>query len=344
MTAVQSLAATTPAQAARASWVVHQGRIVRADEVGLPLTTQGLHYGTGAFEGLRARADGSDLLLFRPADHFARLLRSCRLLRIDLGMSVPELTRLTVELLSRVGSTGHVYVRPIAHKLALLPGTRPGVALDGVSDSLSIITFPLGGYAPATGMRCAVSSWARPPGNVIPAGAKIAGLYVNSALAAQEARSAGYDDAILLNTRGEVAEATTANVFAVQGDRLLTPPDDADILPGITRDTVSTLAADHLGLPTHRQTVGVADLLCADEVFLTGTGLGVVGVTEIAGRPIGDGSPGPVTGNLQQLYSDATLGRLFQHRDWVTRIPLAASATDDPPHSGNTTGGKDDHA
>jgi branched-chain amino acid aminotransferase len=333
MTTVASTAETTPAQRARSSWVVHQGRIVRSDEVGLPLTTQGLHYGTGAFEGLRARPDGDELLLFRPVDHFARLLRSCRLLRIDLGLSAPELTQLTVDLLTRIGSPGQLYVRPIAHKLALLPGTRPGVGLDGVSDSLSIITFPLGSYAPDTGLRCAVSSWARPPANVIPTQAKIAGLYVNSALAAQEARSAGYDDAIMLNTRGEVAEATTANVFAVRGGRLFTPPDDADLLPGITRDTISTLAADHLGLPTHRQPLGVTDLICADEVFLTGTGLGVVGVTEVSGRPIADGVPGALTSTLARLYADATLGRLSQHRDWVTRIPLVTTARHDPVNS-----------
>ena len=317
----QASAATRPAVAAVA---YHRGDFVPLAEAALPLTTQALQYGTGVFEGIRANlsADGDSLLLFRVHDHFERFVRSCRLLRIDPGHTVDELVDITCELLRRNGSATDTYLRPLGYKLGLLPGSRPGVGLTGVSDAVSITAFAMGAYMPAAGIRCGVSSWVRPRGGAVPMRAKVTGGYVNNALAMDEARAAGYDDAILLNDRGHVAEASTANVFAVAAGRLITPPPTADLLPGITRDTVSVLAAD-LGIEAGERDFALPDLLAADEVFLTGTGVGLTPVVEICGRPIGSGHPGPVTRDLADLYARTIRGGApAPHDHWLTPVRI----------------------
>ncbi|WP_248958364.1 branched-chain amino acid transaminase [Sphaerisporangium perillae] len=306
-------------------WVYHrvqdEGGIVPFDEVRLPPSTQGLHYGTAAFEGIRAHTaeGGGAPHLFRVRDHYLRFLRSCRLLRIDVGLSADELTDVTVELLRRNGDMGDVYVRPLAYKLGLLPGTPPGVGLSGISAAVTIVVNRLGSYTAPGGVRCLISSWRRPSHAAIPVQAKVTGGYVNSALAVDDARAAGYDDAILLNDAGQVAEASTANVFAVRGGTVLTPPPDADILPGITRDTVFALAAE-LGLVAVERPLHPADLLLADEVFLTGTGVGVTPVIEINGRPIGAGEPGPITRRLVERYRQVVRAEREDTRRWLTPV------------------------
>ncbi|AEW95053.1 MULTISPECIES: branched-chain amino acid transaminase [Streptomycetaceae] len=327
MTATTGEHAATPTPQRRPGvlgWAYHQGEYLPATEARLPLTTQALQYGTGVFEGIRgyAAADGDQVLLFRAHDHFARLLRSCALLRIDPGATVDELVGVSAELLRRNAVVADTYLRPLAYKLALLPGSPPGVSLSGVSDALSVTAFALGAYTSPRGIRCAVSSWTRPRGSSVPVRAKTTGGYVNNALAMDEARAAGYDDAVLLDERGKVAEATTANVLVVKGDRLLTPPASADILPGITRDTVLTLAAD-LGLDTAECELGPADLYQADEVLLTGTGVGITPVTEVSGRPVADGVPGPVTTRLTDTYAQIVRGAGDpRYAHWLTAVRI----------------------
>ncbi|WP_409494786.1 branched-chain amino acid transaminase [Amycolatopsis sp. cmx-11-12] len=321
MTAEVSDGSRTEARPATTAWAYHLDGFVPVAEATVPVTTQGLHYGTGVFEGIRAHVvpGRPELAVFRLRDHLERFTRSCRLLRIDLPHDVDELMALVVELLSRNGSASDTYIRPLAYKYRLLPGTRPGVSLRGNSDALSVIAFALGDYSPTAGIRCSISSWTRPTGRSLPVRAKATGAYLNNALAVDEARAAGYDDAILLNERGGVAEASTANVFVVRGEELLTPPPDADILEGITRDTVRVLAAE-LGFGYAERPLQPADLLVADEVFLTGTGLGVTPVVEIAGRGVGDGEPGPVTTGLRRRYHDLVRGSDDRHEHWITRV------------------------
>ncbi|MFT7841709.1 branched-chain amino acid transaminase [Saccharothrix sp. BKS2] len=327
MTAGTAPAERTGSRPVTTAWAYHLDGFVPMAQATLPVTTQGLHYGTGVFEGIRAHVvpDRAELAVFRLHDHLARFERSCRLLRIDLPHDVDELAGIVVELLSRNGVVQDTYIRPLAYKHRLLPGTPPGVSLRGNSDGLSVIAFALGAYSPEGGVRCAISSWARPSARSIPVRAKATGAYLNNALAVDEARAAGYDDAILLNDRGRVAEASTANVFAVRGTALVTPPPDADILEGITRDTVRVLAAD-LGLEHVERDLQPADLLLADEVFLTGTGLGVTPVVELAGRPVGRGEPGPVTTELRRRYHDLVRGRDERHEHWLTRVPVPRNA------------------
>jgi branched-chain amino acid aminotransferase len=301
----------------------HRGEFTDARTAQLPLTTQGLHYGTGVFEGIRAHLlDSGDLAVFRLGDHLDRMLAGARLLRIDTGVTRERLTDVVVELIRRNGFVADLYLRPLAYKLGLQPGTRPGVGLTGVSDALSIVVSKLGDYQPSQGIRCLISSWRRPARAAIPVRAKITGGYVNNALALDEARSAGFDDAILLDEHGFVAEATTANVFVVRDGRLVTPPATGDRLSGITRDTVLTLAAD-LGVERVEAELDSTDLLQADEAFITGTGCGVSPVIEIAGRPVGEGRPGPVGTVLRETYDQTIRGRRPDTRGWLTTVTLA---------------------
>lgn len=296
----------------------HDGEFVPLERAVLPVTTQALQYGTGVFEGIRAYAqDDGGLAVFRAHDHYRRLLRGSRTLRIDVGRSAEELCALTGELLRQIGATEDTYIRPLAYKRALLPGQKPGVSLSGVSDALSVNAFRMGSYTDPAGIRCAISSWRRPSSDALPVRAKVTGGYVNNALAVDEARAAGCDDAILLNSRGQVAEASTSNVFAVIGGRLVTPPATADLLEGITRDTVVTVAADLLRTTTDFRDLGRDELTGADEVFLTGTGTEIVPVTELAGRPVADGTPGSLTTALMSAYQDVVRGREPRYGDWL---------------------------
>ncbi len=318
--------AQAPAAPAIADVAYHDGGFVPLHQAQVPVTTQALQYGTGVFEGIRAyRGADGELLLFRALDHYRRLLRSSRMLHIEVGHSAEELCELTAELLRRIGSDADMYVRPLAYKRALLPGTPPGVRLQGVSDALTVNAFRMGSYTDRSGIRCAISSYRRPQAAVLPVRAKITGGYVNNALAVDEAHAGGYADAILLNSRGQVAEASTSNVFAVIGGRLVTPPATADLLEGITRDTVVTLARDLVEVPTDFHDLERDDLLNADEVFLTGTGSEIVPVIGIAGRTIGTGTPGPLTTSLASAYHAVVRGREPRYHHWLQPVGRAAS-------------------
>lgn len=311
----------TTGNRALADWAYHQGEFVPLAQATVGVTTQALQYGTGVFEGIRAyRQDHGGLAVFRSHDHYRRFRNSCRMLRIDLGMDEHELTQLSVELLRREGADVDMYLRPLAYKHRLLPGTPPGVPLRGVSDALSINAFRLDAYTERSGIRVTVSSWRRPSDTSLPVRAKITGGYVNNALALDDARASGYADAILLNGQGRVAEASTSNVFVVRDGRLVTPPVSADILDGITRDTVITLARDLLGAPTDQTDLTRADLVTADEIFLTGTGAEIVPVVELSGQLIGYGRPGPVTSALVDAYQQLVRGRLSGYGDWLTPV------------------------
>ncbi|MBQ0829539.1 branched-chain amino acid transaminase [Streptomyces tagetis] len=303
-------------------WAFHQGEFVRAGDIRLGVGTQGLHYGTGVFEGIRAyaAAEGGDSLLFKAREHYERLHASCRLLRLDLPFGPAELVEVTRELILRNRLLGDVYVRPVVYKQALEPGTPFGVRLSGVSTAVSIVTLPMGDYGKAGGIRCGVSSWRRVPDASLPARGKITGAYANNALAVEEATAAGYDDAIMLNQRGTVAEASTANVFVVGSGSVSTPGPDSDILPGLTRAAVIRLLADQAELTVVERTVQRSELHLADEVFLTGTGCQIVPVTEIDGRPVGDGTPGPVTTLVREAYQRAARGADPVHRHWNTPV------------------------
>ncbi|GLS05072.1 branched chain amino acid aminotransferase [Chitiniphilus shinanonensis] len=302
-------------------WVHLDGELRPAGDASLPLTTQAFNYGTGVFEGIRAyRTHAGALAVFRLDDHLRRLQASARLLKIDSLPDLPALRDAVLAVLRRNECNEDCYIRPLAFKKALLPGAGFGVKLHGVSDGFAINCLPMPSPPVIGALRCCVPAWRRVPDYCIPARAKVTGLYANSALAMEAAHSAGCDDAILLNVLGNVAEATTTNVFIRKGRRLLTPPSTAHILEGITRDTVRRLAAEHTDLVIEERDIALTDLYGADECFLTGTGREIAAVVAIDGYQIGDGQPGPTASALFEQYRAAVRGGLDRHSDWITPV------------------------
>jgi len=304
------------------------GKFIAESEARLPLLTHALHYGTGVFEGIRAYhdPDTGELLIFRARDHFRRMLSNVKFLKISLPHTEEELTRIAVELVKRNGFTTDVYIRPLAFKSA----AKVGVVL-GPEDSFAMICVPMGQYLDThKGLHCGVSSWRRLQDNAIPCRGKICGAYVNSALAAQEARDRGFDEGIFLNETGHVAEGSAMNIFLVRGNTLITPDVSQGILEGITRDSIMTLARDEFGIETQERIVDRTELYVADEVFLCGTAAEVAPVTRIDGRAVGEGTPGPVTLRLQEAYERASRGRLPRYATWVE--PVYGRVEEDVEH------------
>src|SRR5918997_2533883 len=309
--------------ASDAEWCYHGGELVRMGEVRLSPATHALNYGTGVFEGIRAywSEDRGTLQVLKMREHYERFERSCRMLRIDLPLSIDELCDTTLEILKRNAPREDTYIRPLAYKGI----TSVGVNLLG-ADSISIFTVPMGNYVELTGLRCCVSSWRRTPDTSIPARGKFTGSYINTALAVDEAHRAGYDDAIFLTQDGHVSEASAANIFLVRKGQLITPPVTADILEGIARECVMELTQKELGLPVVERDVDRTELYAADEVFLSGTGFQIAPVVEVDGRPIGTGSIGPVVERLQELYFKAARDGWDEYADWTVAVEVAERA------------------
>jgi branched-chain amino acid aminotransferase len=185
--------------------------------------------------------------------------------------------------------------------------------------SLAVIAFPFGKYLPPEGIRATIVSWRRVSNTMLPVMAKIGGIYVNSVLALVEARNKGFDEAILMDANGYIAEGSGENIFIVRKGKIYTPPTYASILEGITRDTIIKLATDE-GIPVEERPIAREEVYIADEVFLVGTAAEVTPVVEIDGRIIGDGKPGPVTKKLAELYAKVVRGQIEKYLRWVTPV------------------------
>jgi len=299
--------------------VFFQDRFMPLEQATLSVRTNALHYGTAVFEGIRAywEPEGEQLYVFRLPEHYERMLRNCRVLYLTVGKDVKELSRLTVELLRLNGHREDTYVRPIA----FVSSEEIGPRLHGYSTGFAVFTLPLGQYLDTTqGLRVGFSSWRRISDNAIPARCKVAGGYVNSALARTEAAHQGYDEALFLTEDGALCEGSAENIFLVRAGRLITPDVSSNILEGITRDTILTLAREALGLQVEERRVGRSEVYLADEVFLCGTGAQVAPVVEVDRRPVGEGIIGPVTARVQRLYFDVVRGKVPDYRHWLTPV------------------------
>lgn len=294
-----------------------RGQFMPLAEAKIGILTHALHYGTACFDGIRGNwnSEQEQLFLFRVRDHYERMHKGCRILKIKPPYSVDKMCQLTVEAVEKSGYLEDVYIRPLAYKSSEAIGVR----LHGLEDDFFIIVATLPAYLDAEkGVRCCTSSWRRIDDTMIPARGKITGIYVNSALAKTEANERGFDEAILLTHDGHVSEGSGENIFLVVGDKLVTPPSSDNILMGITRDTVIQLARKELGVETVERSVDRSELYIAEEVFFTGTAAHVSPIVEIDERPIGDGGIGKVTGQLQSLYFDVIKGKNPKYLDWYT--------------------------
>lgn len=310
----------------QADLIWHNGELIAWEDAKIHVLTHGLHYGTGVFEGERAYETQSGPAIFRHLDHLERLLTSAELYYMPVPYSLKELRAATHELIA-ANSLRECYIRPIVYRGYGQMGLYP---LDSPVD-VTIAVWPWGTYlgeeGKANGIRAKVSSWRRIPHEALIPHAKACGQYLNSVLAKIEASKAGYDEAILLDSHGFVCEGSGENIYAVRNGTIITPPQTAGILDGISRRSIIQIARD-LGYELIERDLARAELYMADEVFLTGTAAELVPVRELDDHPIGGGRPGPITKEIQHVFDDALHGRDPRYAEWldVVAVPSGQAA------------------
>ena len=301
---------------AKSIWL--DGKFIPWEEARVHLLTHSLHYGLGVFEGIRAYhcSDGRTAV-FRLQEHVRRLFDSAHVMQMDIPFGKPQVAEACCEIL-RVNQQKEAYLRPLAFVGEGVMGLHP----QNNPVQLAIISWVWGAYLGDEGLkqgiRGKISSFARHHVNVMMTKAKATGNYVNSIMAKREATQLGYDEAIMLDTDGYVAEASGENIFIVRDGLLKTPPLTA-VLPGITRDCILTLAGD-LGIPVKEDIFSRDELYLADEAFLTGTAAEVTPLREVDGRAIGSGKPGPLTQRLQAAFFALVKGEDTRYQRWLTYI------------------------
>ncbi len=281
--------------------------------------THALHYGTSVFEGVRCYDTEIGPAVFRHQDHIDRLFRSAEAYFMELPYTAEELRSATLELIARNGLRS-CYIRPLAYRGYGSMGLFPLSVQVDVTIAVWEWGLYLGEEGKRDGVRGKISSWRRISPNALMPHAKAGGQYLNSILAKVEAHNAGYDEAILLDHRGDVCEGTGENIFVIRDGEIATPPMSSSILEGISRDSIIKIAAD-MGHEVVERVIAVDELTIADEIFLTGTAAEMVPVRELDDRPVGSGRPGEITTALLQVYDDALHGRDERYRDWLDPVP-----------------------
>ena len=292
-----------------------EGEIVPYSKAKVGVATHALNYGTGAFGGVRGywNEDEEQLFVFRPIDHFKRLLNSAKLLRAEYEQTPEDLTAITLELLRKEAYRQDCYIRPLIYKA----DEKIGVRLHDLKDEITIFSIPFTRYIENDeNASVGFSSWQRVDDNAIPARGKITGSYINSALIKSDAMLSGFDEALVLNQNGHVSEGSAENIFMVRNGMLITPSVTENILEGITRRTIMMLARDELGLEVQERAIDRTEVYVCDEFFMTGTAAQVTAITKIDNRPVGDGKMGSITAQLKQMYDDLVRGRIEKFRHW----------------------------
>jgi branched-chain amino acid aminotransferase len=296
----------------------HNGRLVPWEEATVHVLSHGLHYGSSVFEGIRAYRTDEGPALFRPADHLRRLFASARIYRMELPYSREVLAAACREVVQANGLES-AYLRPIAYR----GFGSLGVGGDDVPVCVSVAAMEWGAYLGAealeAGVDVCVSSWPRWAPQVLPAAAKAGGHYLSSQLVTLEAKRHGYAEGLALNADGYLAEGAGENVFLVSEGVVYTPPLASTILPGITRDTVVTLAREQ-GYEVREQELPRESLYLADEVFLTGTAAEITPVRSVDRLTVGTGRRGPVTAVLQRAFFALVEGRAEDRHGWLERL------------------------
>jgi branched-chain amino acid aminotransferase len=298
------------------SYIWMNGELVEWDRAKVHVLTHALHYGSGVFEGIRCYSTQRGSAVFRHREHMQRLHRSAKLYFMEIPYTVEQLMSAARELV-KANELKECYIRPIAFRgygeMGLNPLNAPV--------EVAIAAWPWGAYLGEEGLRngirVKISSFQRIAPNILPPVAKCTGQYANSILAKLESLKAGYDEALLLDYRGFISEGPGENIFMVRDGVIYTPPEHASILPGITRDSVITLARD-MGYQVVEKDITRAELLLADEVFFTGTAAELTPIREIDGYEIG--KPGEVTRKLQKKFFDVTRGKDERYLHWLDFI------------------------
>jgi branched-chain amino acid aminotransferase len=301
----------------RDGFIWHDGKLVPWRSATTHVLTHSLHYGLAVFEGVRAYKTIDGTAIFRLKEHTDRWFNSAHIYMMKMPYDKETLMEAHKEVV-RANELESCYLRPIA----FYGSEKMGVSPKGASVHVSIAAWPWGAYLGADGLekgiRVKTSSYARHHVNVSMCRAKYSGTYANSILANLEATEHGYDEALLLDVDGFVAEGAGENLFVIKNGRIY-EPEIASALIGITRDTVITLARD-LGYEVTAKRMTRDDIYIADEAFFTGTAAEVTPIRELDGRTIGAGKRGPITAKLQKLFFDVVNGRVAKHKDWLTPV------------------------
>lgn len=296
------------------------GEFVSPEAAKTSVFTHSLHYGLGAFEGIRCyKTQDGKRGIFRLKEHLLRLYDSCKIAELKIPYSIAELTEATIESVRKSGLDEGIYIRPLVYigdgPLGVFPGFEPPV-------EVAIMTWVWGAYlgaeAKENGARVKISSFSRGHVNATMSKCKMTGSYTTGILAKLEVKRAGYDEALFLDTDGFVAEGSGENIFMIKDGAIKTTP-LTSILGGITRATLIELARAE-GLRVEEQRFTRDELYCADEVFFTGTAAEITPIREIDNRTIGDGKPGPITRKLSSRFFDVVLGRDAKHKNWLTYV------------------------
>jgi branched-chain amino acid aminotransferase len=293
-----------------------QNQFVPFKDANLSIATHALHYGTGAFGGLRGIPDPANpnqILLFRLDRHAARLSNSARLLNFDLPAE--KIFATITDFVKKNQPTTSFYIRPFVYTSGL--GIAP--RLHNIEKDFFVYGIELGDYLSPDGVSCRISSWCRQEDRSLPLRGKISGAYITSSLAKTEAVESGFDEAILLNANGKVSEASGMNIFMVRNGTIITPGFEQDILEGITRDSILTIARD-MGIPVIERPVDKSELFIADEVFLSGTAAKITPVKRIETYHFK--SERPITDRLREQVTAITENRDPNYKDWVFTVPL----------------------
>ena len=296
-----------------------EGKVVPLSEAKINVATHGFLYGTSVFSGMRAywNEEKKRLFVFRPHDHFRRLLHSARIMSMQCPYDEEGLIDLTLNLLRTDNWQQDVYLRPTIYKADMGIGVR----LHNLRDEFCMFVTAFDKYVSNdTNAHVTISSWRRIDDNVIPARGKVSGAYANSALIKSDANLAGFDEALVLDSHGHISEGSAMNVFMLRDGVLVTPPVTDNILEGITRKSVIEMARRDLGLEVVERSIDRTEVFIAEEVFLTGTAAQITAVTKIDHRPIGVGVMGPVTTKLRGRYEDIIRGRNERYQHWNVAV------------------------
>ncbi len=294
------------------------GRLIDWKDATVHVMTHGLHYGTGVFEGIRCYSTTKGPAIFRLREHMERFLNSGKSINLKIPFSVDQLCAAAKETV-KANKLESCYIRPISFFGVQGIGVNPL----GYPVETFIVAFPLGAYLGDEGMKNGIrvhtSSWHRVGSGMVPATAKVCGDYLNGALAVMEAKLNGFDETIMLNELHMVAEGSGENLFLVRGGRIITPPLNAGILPGITRESIMLLAKE-MGYELIEQNLSRAELYTAEELFFTGTAAEVTPIREVDRRTVGSGMPGPTTKALQAKFLEIVKGKVGSHESWLEPV------------------------
>lgn len=293
------------------------GKTMGFDEATVPVTVHSLQYGSGIFEGIRAYKTEKGPAVFKLKEHTRRFFDTAKIYGMNLGYSQDEINQAIVDIV-KVNGLESCYIRPFA----FYNDVRVGLSTENKKVSVYIAAIPLGSYfgeVQEKGAKCKTSSWRRINSDILPVRAKASGNYLNSILTSREVRSAGFDEAILLSGNGYLAEGPGENIFIARDGKLYTPGTEADILGGITRDTIMHIATE-LGYEVAERNIHREEIYVADEAFFCGTAAEVTFISSVDGINVGDGKMGPITSKIGKAYNDAVSGKTGKYDKWLTYV------------------------